>query len=35
VLTRGYESLALDDIEVQTMNGHQANGFQWFALKPS
>jgi SAM-dependent methyltransferase len=35
VLTRGYESLALDGIEVQTMNEHQASGFQWFGLKPS
>jgi len=35
VLTQGYELAALDDVQVQTMNGHQANGFQWFGLKPS
>ena len=33
-LTAGYEPLALDDIQVQTMNGHPAHGFQWFGLKP-
>jgi SAM-dependent methyltransferase len=32
-LTKDYESVALDDIQVQTMNGHPANGFQWFGLK--
>lgn len=35
VLTQGYEPAALDDVQVQTMNGHPANGFQWFGLKPS
>ena len=35
VLTEAYQPMALDDIQVQTMNGHQANGFQWFGLKPS
>lgn len=34
-LTQPYERAALDDIEVQTMNGHLASGFQWFGLKPS
>ena len=34
-LTRGYESVALDNIQVQTMNGHPADGFQWFGLKTS
>jgi SAM-dependent methyltransferase len=33
-LTQGYEAAALDDVEVQTMNGHLAKGFQWFGLKP-
>jgi SAM-dependent methyltransferase len=33
-LTSGYEAVALDTIEVQTMNGHPAVGFQWFGLKP-
>ena len=33
-LTKGYEPVALDDVQVQTMNGHSANGFQWFGLKP-
>jgi len=32
-LTEAYEPVAIDDIQVQTMNGHQANGFQWFGLK--
>ena len=32
-LTRDFETLALDDINIQTMNGHPANGFQWFGLK--
>jgi len=35
VLTQGYELAALDDVQVQTMNGNPANGFQWFGLKPS
>jgi SAM-dependent methyltransferase len=32
-LTTGYDSLALDAVQVQTMNGHSASGFQWFGLK--
>jgi SAM-dependent methyltransferase len=34
-LTQGYETAALDDFQVQTMNGHQASAFQWFGRKPS
>jgi SAM-dependent methyltransferase len=33
-LTRSFDKLALDDIDVQTMNGNPAKGFQWFGLKP-
>lgn len=33
-LTRGYELLALDEIQVHTMNGHPATAFQWFGRKP-
>jgi SAM-dependent methyltransferase len=29
-LTKGYEQLNLDDIQVLTMNGHPSDGFQWF-----
>jgi SAM-dependent methyltransferase len=32
-LTEGYEPAAVDDVQVQTMNGHPANGFQWFGVK--
>lgn len=32
-LTAGYETLALDHMVHETMNGHQANGFQWFGRK--
>jgi SAM-dependent methyltransferase len=32
-LTRDFETVALDQIEVVTMNGHAAKGFQWFGLK--
>lgn len=32
-LTRDFHTLALDDINIQTMNGHPAKGFQWFGLK--
>jgi hypothetical protein len=32
-LTSRYERLALDDIDVQTMNGHNARGFQYFGRK--
>jgi len=31
-LTRDFEMLALDDIEVLTMNGNPAKAFQWFGL---
>jgi SAM-dependent methyltransferase len=34
-LTRDFETVALDHIIVQTMNGHPAQGFQWFGLKRS
>jgi SAM-dependent methyltransferase len=33
-LTRDFERVALDDIEVLTMNRNPANAFQWFGLKP-
>jgi SAM-dependent methyltransferase len=32
-LTRGFDKLALDELDVQTMNGNPAKGFQWFGLK--
>ena len=32
-LTRDFDTLALDHINIQTMNGHPAKGFQWFGLK--
>lgn len=32
-LTRDFEILALDDIEVLTMNGNPAKAFQWFGLR--
>jgi SAM-dependent methyltransferase len=32
-LTRDYERVALEDVEVHTMNGHRADGFQWFGIK--
>jgi SAM-dependent methyltransferase len=32
-LTRDFETLALDHITVQTMNGNPAKAFQWFGLK--
>ena len=34
-LTRDFETVALDDIEVVTMNGNPAKAFQWFGLKPA
>jgi SAM-dependent methyltransferase len=34
-LTRDFEMVALDDLEVQTMNGNPAKAFQWFGLKPA
>ena len=33
-LTRGFETVALDELEVVTMNGNPAKAFQWFGLKP-
>ena len=32
-LTLNFDALALDHINIQTMNGHPAKGFQWFGLK--
>jgi SAM-dependent methyltransferase len=32
-LTRNFETLALDQVNIQTMNGNPAAGFQWFGLK--
>jgi len=32
-LTKGFERLSLDEISVQTMNGHPASAFQWFGKK--
>jgi SAM-dependent methyltransferase len=34
-LTRDFETVALDEIEVLTMNGNPAKAFQWFGLKPA
>jgi SAM-dependent methyltransferase len=34
-LTGGLVRVALDEIRIQTMNGHNAAGFQWFGRKPS
>src|SRR5229473_509671 len=34
-LTRDFDPLALDHVNIQTMNGHPAKGFQWFGLKRS
>jgi SAM-dependent methyltransferase len=34
-LTKDFDSLALDHINIQTMNGNPAKGFQWFGLKRS
>jgi SAM-dependent methyltransferase len=33
-LTQDFDTLALDQIEVVTMNGNPARGFQWFGSKP-
>jgi hypothetical protein len=33
MLTRDFELVALDEIEVLTMNGNPAKAFQWFGLK--
>ena len=35
ILTSDYKSIALDRVEVQTMNGNPAVGFQWFGVKPA
>jgi SAM-dependent methyltransferase len=32
-LTRGFERVALDELQVATMNGNTADGFQWFGRK--
>ncbi|MGD8329537.1 MAG: class I SAM-dependent methyltransferase [Acidobacteriota bacterium] len=32
-LTRGFSPIALDEITVETMNGHRARGFQWFGRR--
>jgi len=32
-LTRDYQLIAAGDIQLQTMNGHAANGFQWLGRK--
>jgi SAM-dependent methyltransferase len=32
-LTRDYERLILEELPVQTMNGHPATAFQWFGRK--
>jgi SAM-dependent methyltransferase len=32
-LTGGYERVALDEFRLPTMNGHTADGFQWFGRK--
>jgi len=34
-LARDFQPVALDNIEVMTMNGNPANAFQWFGLKPA
>ena len=34
-LTSDFEMVALDDVEVVTMNGNPAKAFQWFGLKPA
>jgi hypothetical protein len=32
-LTQGFQTVAVDDIDVATMNGHRHTRFQWFGLK--
>jgi SAM-dependent methyltransferase len=32
-LTRQFETLALDEVKIQTMNGNPVAGFQWFGMK--
>jgi SAM-dependent methyltransferase len=33
-LTKGFEVVTIDEIDVITMNGNPANAFQWFGLRP-
>ena len=33
-LTSDFQPAAIDEIRVETMNGHQADGFQWFGSLP-
>ena len=32
-LTRNYKLLRVDEVDVQTMNGHSSRAFQWFGCK--
>jgi hypothetical protein len=32
-LTKDFQTVALDNIEVRTMNGNPAQAFQWFGSK--
>ena len=34
-LTSDFYNVALDDVDVTTMNGNPARAFQWFGLKPA
>ena len=34
-LTSGFEPLALEDIVLKTMNGHEARGFRWYGRLPT
>jgi len=34
-LTSDFEMVAIEDVEVVTMNGNPAKAFQWFGLKPT
>ena len=34
-LTKEFDMVALDQVEVVTMNGNPAHAFQWFGLKPA
>jgi SAM-dependent methyltransferase len=34
-LTSGFDTVALDQIEVVTMNGNPARAFQWLGIKPA
>jgi SAM-dependent methyltransferase len=33
-LLSGFETLAVDHLDIRTMNGNPARGFQWFGRKP-